>query len=55
MAEQAWVAEFPGSVTVCDARGLVVEMNERAAATCKNDGWLSPEIPAETPHVVRRW
>lgn len=25
-----WVQEFPGSVTVCDAKGIIVEMNDRA-------------------------
>ncbi len=31
--DQDWVREFPGAVTVCDERGVIVEMNDRSAAT----------------------
>ena len=30
MAEGSWVKEFPGSVVVCDAAGIIIEMNDRA-------------------------
>jgi transcriptional regulator with PAS, ATPase and Fis domain len=33
-----WLKEFPAAVTVCDRDGIVVEMNERAIETFKNDG-----------------
>ncbi len=33
-----WVKEFPGAVTVCDAAGVVLEMNDRAAETFEKDG-----------------
>ena len=33
-----WVKEFPGAVTVCDATGVVLEMNDRAAETFEKDG-----------------
>jgi PAS domain-containing protein len=26
-----WFAEFPGSITICDADGVILEMNEKAA------------------------
>lgn len=38
MANQAWIREFPGAVTVCDAAGIILEMNERAVATFAADG-----------------
>jgi transcriptional regulator with PAS, ATPase and Fis domain len=33
-----WMKEFPGAITVCDADGIVVEMNDRAIETFENDG-----------------
>jgi len=33
-----WVQEFPGAVTVCDAHGLILEMNDRAEATFAKEG-----------------
>jgi PAS domain-containing protein len=38
MAEHAWVRAFPGAITVCDAEGVILEMNERAVQTFENDG-----------------
>jgi PAS domain-containing protein len=38
MDENAWVKEFPAAVTVCDAEGRILEMNERAAASFEKDG-----------------
>jgi sensor histidine kinase regulating citrate/malate metabolism len=29
--ENAWIKEFPGGVTVCDADGIITEMNDHAA------------------------
>lgn len=29
--EHFWVNEFPGSITVCDLDGIILEMNDRAA------------------------
>ena len=31
MTEGSWVKEFPGPVVVCDAAGIIVELNDRAA------------------------
>lgn len=33
-----WVTEFPGAVTVCDAAGTIVSMNNRAAEVFADDG-----------------
>ena len=38
MTDQDWLTEFPGSVTVCDATGVVLEMNDIAAETFAADG-----------------
>ena len=36
--EPKWVKEFPGSITVCDARGTILALNNRAAEVLRNDG-----------------
>lgn len=33
-----WVKEFPGAVTVCDHRGVILAMNDRSAQTFGKDG-----------------
>jgi len=38
VTEHAWVREFPGAVTVCDARGIILAMNEKAARVFEEDG-----------------
>ncbi len=38
MSDHAWVEEFPGAITVCDPRGVILEMNERAARGYAADG-----------------
>ncbi len=38
MNAHRWADEFPGAITVCDERGVIVEMNDRAAATFQADG-----------------
>jgi len=38
MVEATWVREFAGAVTVCDAAGIIVDMNDKAAATFAADG-----------------
>lgn len=34
----AWMREFGAAITVCDPRGVIVEMNDKAAATFAKDG-----------------
>ena len=36
--EYAWVKEFPGGVTVCDADGIITEMNDKSALIFEEDG-----------------
>ena len=38
MSEHEWIKEFPATVTVCDAEGIIVEMNDKAAETYESDG-----------------
>jgi transcriptional regulator with PAS, ATPase and Fis domain len=38
MPEHDWIKEFPAAVTVCDARGVILEMNDRSAKTFEKDG-----------------
>ena len=38
MKESAWVREFPAAITVCDASGIILEMNERSCTTFAEDG-----------------
>ena len=38
MNENEWIKEFPAAITVCDAEGLLLEMNDKAAKTFAADG-----------------
>jgi hypothetical protein len=38
MREQDWIEEFPASIVVCDAEGIILAMNARAIATFAADG-----------------
>ena len=38
MTNHAWIEEFPGSITVCDREGVILEMNARSAETFQEDG-----------------
>ena len=38
MAPVDWVAEYPGSVTVCDAQGIILYMNQRAVKVLSGSG-----------------
>jgi hypothetical protein len=31
MTKHQWIERFPGSVTVCDPRGIILEMNDQSA------------------------
>jgi len=33
-----WIREFPAAVTVCDAAGIILDLNERAVETFARDG-----------------
>ena len=38
MNENEWIKEFPAAITVCDAEGIILEMNDKAAKTFAADG-----------------
>jgi hypothetical protein len=38
MPNVPWTKGLPGDVTVCDAEGVVLEMNDRAAETFSKTG-----------------
>ena len=38
MTSHAWIKEFPAAVTVCDAEGIILEMNDKSAKTFEADG-----------------
>jgi transcriptional regulator with PAS, ATPase and Fis domain len=38
MKEHEWIQEFPAAITVCDAEGILLEMNDKAAKTFEADG-----------------
>jgi hypothetical protein len=38
MTSIPWAKEFPGEITVCDAAGVVLEMNDRVAEHFEKDG-----------------
>ena len=38
MEEAHWIKEFPGEITVCDAAGVILEMNDRAAIAFEKQG-----------------
>ena len=35
---KSWVREFPGAITVCDLRGIILEMNDRAVQSFQEQG-----------------
>lgn len=37
-AHHLWEEEFAAAITVCDAQGIVLEMNERAGEVLRDDG-----------------
>lgn len=41
MAKNEWIKQFPGAVTVCDCKGTILEMNDKAAQTFEKDGGYS--------------
>jgi transcriptional regulator with PAS, ATPase and Fis domain len=38
MGTYKWIEEFPAAVTVCDAHGIILEMNARSAEVFAEDG-----------------
>jgi transcriptional regulator with PAS, ATPase and Fis domain len=38
MAESPWVREFPGAITVCDAEGIILSMNDKSIEAFEAQG-----------------
>lgn len=38
MDQHGWADGFTGSITVCDERGTIIDMNDKAAATYQSEG-----------------
>jgi hypothetical protein len=38
MASIPWAKQFPGGITVCDVAGVILDMNDRAAAAFVEEG-----------------
>jgi transcriptional regulator with PAS, ATPase and Fis domain len=38
MSDHKWIKEFPGAITVCDADGVILELNDKSARTFEKDG-----------------
>ncbi len=38
MTAHDWIKEFPGAITVADAKGMIIEMNAGAVKAFENDG-----------------
>jgi transcriptional regulator with PAS, ATPase and Fis domain len=38
MEQHDWIKQFPAAVTVCDCKGVILEMNDRAAQTFEKEG-----------------
>jgi transcriptional regulator with PAS, ATPase and Fis domain len=38
MNTHSWIKEFSGAITVCNAEGIIMEMNDKAIKTFESDG-----------------
>jgi hypothetical protein len=38
MTTHDWIKQFPAAVTVCDCKGVILDMNDKAARTFEKDG-----------------
>jgi hypothetical protein len=38
MSMASWIKEFPGAITICNADGIILEMNDKAIETFKKEG-----------------
>ena len=38
MKKESWTKEFPAAITVCDADGVIIEMNNASAKVFEKDG-----------------
>lgn len=58
-----WIKEFPAAVTICDINGIILDMNDKAADTFRDDGGReligrnlfdchSPESAEKIRHII---
>ncbi len=40
MIDQSWIKEFPGAITVCDAEGIILDMNDKAVKSFEASGGI---------------
>ena len=38
MTDSIWAKSFPGSITVCDTEGIILEMNDRSVHSYREEG-----------------
>ena len=38
MEQHDWLKQFPGVIIVCDCKGIILEMNDKATGTSEGDG-----------------
>lgn len=38
MEQHDWIKQFPGAITVCDCRGVILAMNDKAAKGFEGEG-----------------
>ena len=38
MEKHDWIKQFPAAIIVCDCKGVILEMNDKAAKTSETDG-----------------
>jgi hypothetical protein len=41
MEQHDWIKQFPGAIIVCDCKGVILAMNDRAAKPSEGDGGYS--------------
>ena len=39
--DNSWIDEFPGAITICDDKGFILSMNQKAVEVFRDDGGLS--------------
>jgi len=56
MNEHRWADGFAGAITVCDERGVIIDMNDNAAATFQAEGGralIGTDLRACHPEAAR--
>lgn len=40
MKSNSWIKEFTGAITICDKNGIILEMNDQAVASFRDEGGI---------------